>query len=132
MKKALFLFLVVATTLLNAGGQGTSVSTISKALYAGTSTAAINASNIVSYRVAQDKTTHIISPEPILYVDISSPDVEGDMPTKNLFRFKPKEGCQLGKQFQVTVVTDQYVMAYKMILSKNDSNEATIITINPN
>jgi conjugative transposon TraN protein len=132
MKKALFLFLVAATTLLSARGQGTSVSTISKAFYAGTSTAAINASNIVSYRVAQDKTTHIISPEPILYVDISSPDVEGDMPTKNLFRFKPKEGCQLGKQVQITVVTEQYVMAYKMILTKNDPDEATVITIDPN
>jgi conjugative transposon TraN protein len=96
-----------------------------------TATATINAGNIVSYRVAQDKTTHIISPEPILYVDISSPDIEGDMPTKNLLRFKPSELAAIGKQFQVTVVTEQYVMAYKMILTKNDPEEATIITIKP-
>jgi conjugative transposon TraN protein len=94
--------------------------------------ATINSSNIVTYNIAQDKTTHIISPEPILYVDISSPDIEGDLPTKSLLRFKPNESCVEGKQFQVTVVTEQYIMAYKMVVTKNDDHEATVITINPN
>jgi conjugative transposon TraN protein len=159
MKKTLFLYLIIQVALQNVEAQSITnrafnKKTLVKAtipaivtasdfpviegnIYSpldtnNTSTATINSGNIVSYKVGQDKTTHIVSPEPILYVDISSPDVEGDMPTKNLVRFKPNERCEVGKEFQVTVVTEQYVMAYKMVLSKNDPNEAAIITINPN
>jgi conjugative transposon TraN protein len=131
MKKYLFVALFLQVIILKVDAQLAASRTKASNFY-NRATAIVNASNIISYSVAQDKTTHIISPEPILYVDISSPDIEGDMPSKNLIRFKPGEACEVGKSFQVTVVTEQYVMAYRMVLTKNDPDEATVITINPN
>lgn len=97
-------------------------------------TAEVNDSNMVTYIVAPDKTIHIISPEPILYVDISSPKVEGNMPEKNIFRFKPGANHKPGDHFQVTIVTDQFIMAYKMYVSplSDDPRNASVIRIKPN
>jgi conjugative transposon TraN protein len=129
MKHLLFIALPVFITLNNIQAQGTSTPLIT---HSTTAAAAVNSSNIMTYKVGQDKTVHIISPEPISYVDISSPEVEGDMPQKNIFRFKPSGTCEEGTQFQITVVTEQFIMAYKMIVSCNSPEEATVITINPN
>src|SRR5689334_443888 len=41
---------------------------------------AISDDNITKYNVSPFVTTHFVSPEPILYVDISSQNVEGDLP----------------------------------------------------
>src|SRR5436309_1424105 len=50
---------------------------------------AISDDNITRYNISPFVTTHFVSPEPILYVDISSKNVEGDLPEKNILRIKP-------------------------------------------
>lgn len=95
--------------------------------------AEVNEGNIATYQVGLHKTTHIISPEPILYVDISNPYVEGNLPEKNIFRFKPDSSMKEGEEFQVTLVTDQFVMAYRLYVTGavGDSRTATVITVKP-
>ncbi|GAB3832233.1 hypothetical protein GCM10028895_49670 [Pontibacter rugosus] len=49
------------------------------------------AAPVVLY-VHKDISTHLVSPEPITYVDISTDDVAGDIPVANMLRIKPKTG----------------------------------------
>ncbi len=84
-------------------------------------------------------TTHFVSPEPIEYVDISSPDIQGDLPEKNIFRLRPDAGkIHPGDAFVVTIVTKSYISVYKLSVAdtlNNDSthqNEAYVISVNPN
>jgi conjugative transposon TraN protein len=97
-------------------------------------TAAITGRNLVRYFIPLKKTTHFLSPEPILYVDISSPNVEGDLPEKNIFRLKPNINIHVGDNFQVTIVTASFVAVYDLTL--NDSNDeqdnAYVINMDPN
>jgi conjugative transposon TraN protein len=56
--------------------------------------------------------THIVSPGPIKYVDISTDDVAGDIPVDNIFRIKPKKtNPRLGV---VTIVGERYLVQYKL------------------
>jgi conjugative transposon TraN protein len=95
--------------------------------------AAIEGKNLVRFIVPLKKTTHIISPEPILYADISSSDVQGDLPEKNIFRMRPSSGMHAGDNFQVTIVTGSFVEVYDMIVSDSDNSDkdAFVITIDP-
>lgn len=95
--------------------------------------AMITDSNIVSFMIPLHSTTHIISPEPISYVDISSPEVEGDMPDKKICRIKPLPGSlKEGDYFTVTIVTQSFITVYKLICSgKNNGDPTYVININP-
>ena len=98
------------------------------------STAAINNSNLISYTIPLSRTTHILSPEPILYVDISSADVDGDLPEKNICRLKPAVSkMQNGESFTVTVVTRSMVCVYQLICSdpNNREQQAYVIAMDP-
>ena len=97
--------------------------------------AAITGNNLVKYYIPLKKTTHILSPEPILYVDISCANVEGDLPEKNIFRLKPDANIlHVGDNFQVTIVTASFVEVYDFTInnSDDDTSNAYVITINPN
>ncbi len=99
-----------------------------------TSTATVNDSNILSYAVPLDRTVHILSPEPILYVDISSPDVDGDLPEKNICRLKPAPGkMQPGNSFTVTLVTRSLVSVYQLVcaIGSDSTTRAYVITVDP-
>jgi hypothetical protein len=128
MNKALFFALNFAALTQLVHAQRSNSDDITKADHNNSKTVTIKANDLPSFQVALDKTTHIISPEPILYVDISSPMIEGNMPEKNIFRFKPDAAnCKAGDQFQVTVVTEQFVIAYKMTLSYNDRKKLHLL-----
>lgn len=91
-------------------------------------------SNIVSFVIPLKSSTHLISPEPINYVDISSPDVEGDLPDKKICRIKPLPGkLKEGESFTITIVTNSFITVYKMICSDKTfaTPETYVITINP-
>lgn len=102
---------------------------------------AVDEKNVQSFKIPYEKTTHIISPEPILYVDISSPYVLGDLPEKHIFRLKPNintanplHSINQDENFTVTIVTETFVTVYK--LSFNDKNSldqstAYVLTIDP-
>jgi conjugative transposon TraN protein len=105
----------------------------------------INEKNIQSFKIPFLKTTHILSPEPIIYVDISSPNVEGDLPEKNIFRLKPKtdiseseKPMKLVDDFTVTIVSESYITIYKLSFNEDETNPQNenstsyILTIDPN
>lgn len=104
----------------------------------------IDSRNINSFTIPYQKTTHIVSPEPILYVDISSPNVEGDLPEKNIFRLKPytttsETGKTIGidENFTVTIVTQTFITIYRLSFNRQETkkdslqNTAFILLIDP-
>ena len=94
----------------------------------------VNDSNIVSHLVPADRTLHILAPEPISYVDISSADVDGDLPEKNLCRLKPAPGkMPPGSSFTVTVVTASLIAVCQLTVadSLNTAPRSYVITLEP-
>ena len=99
----------------------------------------IDEKNVNTATIPLNSTTHFISPEPIQYVDISSPNVQGDLPEKNIFRLRPdSDKVHPGDKFTITIVTQSYISVYKLTVEdplSNDSllsNGAYVISINPN
>jgi len=62
--------------------------------------------------VNKDVSTHFITMEDVKYVDISTADIVGDIPTPNTLRIKPtKEGAN----GIITIITERYLVQYKLI-----------------
>ena len=104
-----------------------------------TNNISINEKNINRVRIPANATVHFVSPEPIEYVDISSPDIQGDLPEKNIFRLRPDSTkIHPGDAFTITIVTQGYISVYKLTVANpliNDctlKNEAYVISVNPN
>jgi len=104
-----------------------------------TNNIAINENNINRVTIPENATVHFVSPEPIQYVDISSPDIQGDLPEKNIFRLHPDpDKVHPGDKFTITIVTQSYISVYKLTVEdplSNDSllsNGTYVISINPN
>ena len=104
-----------------------------------TNNVAITEKNINTATIPLNSTTHFVSPEPIEYVDISSPNIQGDLPEKNIFRLRPdSDKVHPGDKFTITIVTQSYISVYKLTVEdplSNDSllsNGAYVISINPN
>lgn len=66
--------------------------------------------------------THIISPEPIRFVDISTNDVVGDIPIDNVLRIKPiKDSLKINELVGVaTVITDRGITQLNLIYKSKD------------
>lgn len=103
-----------------------------------TSTGVVNGNNIETMLIPRGKTTHIYSPDPILYVDIASNNVEGDIQEEhpNILRIRPDaDSFYINEHFLVTVVTKNYITTLKLVLTDEHSYEGQlshIITIDPN
>ncbi len=94
---------------------------------------AVSDDNIARYDISPFVTTHFVSPEPILYVDISSQNVEGDLPAKNILRIKPDSAVYAhGGFFQITIITQSYLATYRLNCSSGSiTNKSYVITVNP-
>ena len=104
-----------------------------------TNNVSISEKNINTVTIFPNTTTHFVSPEPIDYVDMSSTDVQGDLPEKNIFRLRTDSNkIHPGDHFTVTIITKSYISVYKIMvrdpLSKdsNQSDGAYVISVNPN
>lgn len=77
-----------------------------------------------NHSVPLKKTTHIISPEKIEYVDISSKFVEGDLPQDNILRLKISDSIPYPYEpFTVTIVTKDFVKTLSLTpIAENYSN----------
>jgi len=85
----------------------------------------VSDSNMVSYVIPLNSTTHFISPETITYVDISSEDVEGDLPEEKICRVKPIAGkLKPGDSFTITIVTPAFMNVYKLIVQDETKHQA--------
>jgi conjugative transposon TraN protein len=59
--------------------------------------------------------THFVTSEPIQYVDISTKDIVGDMPVKNILRLKPSQLSESPEQGIVTIVCQKYLVQYRLV-----------------
>ena len=95
---------------------------------------ALHDGNVVTYRIPADRTLHILAPEPIVYVDISTQDVDGDLPEKNLCRLKPAPGrMRAGASFTVTVVTATRIAVCQLTVADSACPDPRtyLITLDP-
>lgn len=95
----------------------------------------VNQHSVVKISVPLNTTTHFVSPEPIDYVDISTPAVQGDMSAENLFRIRPvSDVVKDGETFTVTIVTQSFITVYEVTArgNVNTSDAVHIVKINPN
>ena len=104
-----------------------------------TNNVTITEKDVSTATIPSNATTHFVSPEPIQYVDISSPNIQGDLPEKNIFRLRPDlEKVHPGDKFTITIVTQAYISVYKLTVAdplsnvSSLSNGAYVISINPN
>jgi len=131
MKKIIIL-LCLSCLIRNIYAQNTNYNVLAKNV-------SITEKNINTVTIPANVTVHFVSPEPIQYVDISSPYIQGDLPEKNIFRLRPDANkIHPGDKFTATIVTQEYISVYKLTVAdllSNDSsvsNEAYVISVNPN
>ncbi len=67
--------------------------------------------------ISRDISLHVISPEPISYVDISTPGIAGDLPVGNVLRLKIKtDSIPVGEDYLgvVTIVGESFIAQYNL------------------
>lgn len=63
----------------------------------------------------ENLTIHFVSPENIQYVDISTSDIVGDLPLKNILRLKLKDSLKSFTSAVVTIAGEKFIAQYKLI-----------------
>ena len=63
----------------------------------------------------ENLTIHFVSPEPIQYVDISTKDLIGDLPLKNVLRLKLRDSLKSFTGSVVTVAGEKFIAQYKLM-----------------
>jgi conjugative transposon TraN protein len=63
----------------------------------------------------ENLTIHFVSPEPIQYVDISTKDLIGDLPLKNVLRLKLRDSLKSFAGSVVTVAGEKFIAQYKLL-----------------
>lgn len=63
----------------------------------------------------ENLTIHFISPEPIQYVDISTKELTGDLPLKNILRLKLRDSLQSFKGAVITVAGEKFIAQYRLL-----------------
>ena len=91
--------------------------------------------NIPCFTISIAGTTTIISPDPIVLVDISSDKAQGELSASTdnrIFRIKPTTAFSDSEAVIVTVVTKKYVSVLKLVAKTDPSSTAVYtIAINP-
>jgi hypothetical protein len=63
----------------------------------------------------ENLTIHFVSPEPIQYVDISTKDLVGDLPLKNVLRLKLRDSLKSFSGSVVTVAGEKFIAQYRLL-----------------
>jgi conjugative transposon TraN protein len=92
-------------------------------------------SNLPEILICRDMTLHFISPEPIRYVDISTPGIAGDLPLKNILRVKiiPDSLWHLfgGEPAAVvTIVGESFIAQYQLRLAVSSEVPGILTQVN--
>src|SRR6187402_869070 len=77
----------------------------------------------------ENLTIHFISPEPIQYVDISTKDMVGDLPLKNVLRLKLRDSVKQFTGSIITVAGEKFIAQYQLL--PGYTGVATEINITP-
>jgi len=70
----------------------------------------------------KNMTVHVLSPENIRYVDISTPNVRGDIPLGNLLRLKLVDSCVSEFSAVLTVVGEKNISQFSLVYDKGRSD----------
>ncbi|CDT00927.1 conserved exported hypothetical protein [Sphingobacterium sp. PM2-P1-29] len=81
--------------------------------------------NLKTLKLSKKNTVHVISPEPIRYVDISSQKIAGDIPMENVLRLKVKSDSLNKEDLEselgsITVAGDNYMAQFRAVASNDD------------
>lgn len=119
MKKNIFLFLLSAL-LLNVNAQ--------------TATKEQLVEDLKTIEISEGINLHIISPEEVQYVDLSTENLTGDIPTENIARVKITDADSIAYKHKqeigiITVVAQSFIAQYKVVYSQNSSKNKTNIHI---
>lgn len=71
-------------------------------------------------------TLHFLSPEPIQYVDISTKNIIGDLPLKNLLRLRVKDSTAGFTDAIVTIAGEKFIAQYHLVPGESDSLQVNI------
>lgn len=98
-------------------------------------------SDLPIIQMGKDVSVHIISPEPVQYVDLSTINLMGDLPTSNIARIKinenPIDSLSITKKIEkirfsygetigvITVVGQSFIAQYKAVFTDNPYNSTT-------
>lgn len=63
----------------------------------------------------ENLTIHFVSPEPIQYVDISTKDLIGDLPLKNVLRLKLRDTLKTFAGSVVTIAGEKFIAQYRLL-----------------
>ncbi|MFD2865105.1 DUF4138 domain-containing protein [Mucilaginibacter antarcticus] len=63
----------------------------------------------------ENLTIHFVSPEPIQYVDISTKDLVGDLPLKNVLRLKLRDSLKTFLGSVVTIAGEKFIAQYRLL-----------------
>jgi len=74
-------------------------------------------------------TLHFVSPEPIQYVDISTKDLVGDLPIKNVLRLRSRDSLGRFKGAVVTIAGEKFIAQYQVV--PGDASSPAQIDIAP-
>ncbi|MCK9235141.1 MAG: conjugative transposon protein TraN [Weeksellaceae bacterium] len=109
---------------------------LSVIIYAQTEIPIQHTSDLPTIIISDEISLHIISPEPIQFVDLSSDDLVGDLPSQNIARVKlhnTDENKRLRTSDKIgiiTVVGQSYMAQYSIVYSNFESS-VTNIQIQP-
>jgi len=83
-------------------------------------TTAVHAQDTLpTVHLPENLTVHFISPEPIQYVDISSKQLIGDLPLKNVLRIKLKDSTINFKDAIITIAGEKFIAQYHIVPGGN-------------
>lgn len=131
MKRSI-LILAAATLAYSSFAQVTGKDSLKSSAPLPVNDAVFSDKNIPAYFIPIDRTTTIVSPEPIVYVDISTNKVEGDLSANagnKVFRLKPIKDFPENESFTITIVTEKMVAIYKLTCRFSDSLNDNVYTI---
>jgi conjugative transposon TraN protein len=130
--KKLIALLILSASFQIVFGQGSLKDSSNVAPKIRVNEAVFSDKNIPSFFIPLEHTTTIVSPEPILFVDISSDKVEGDLSAltgNKVVRLKPTKECTENSTFTVSIVTEKLLAVYKLTCRSADSAFENIYTI---
>jgi conjugative transposon TraN protein len=63
----------------------------------------------------ENLTIHFVSPEPIQYVDISTKELTGDLPIKNVLRLKLRDSLKSFTGSVITIAGEKFIAQYRLL-----------------
>ncbi|TFF37671.1 DUF4138 domain-containing protein [Mucilaginibacter psychrotolerans] len=63
----------------------------------------------------ENLTIHFVSPEPIQYVDISTKELAGDLPIKNVLRLKLRDSLKTFTGSVLTIAGEKFIAQYRLL-----------------